>query len=156
MRLKYERICKTCNSVKPPRSHHCSVCGRCVMKMDHHCPWMNNCIGLTNQKAFLLFNFYVFICSLWTSVRVLIGLLICYRHSECTHFKGPAGLGVTIAALIICILFALFTIVMFCDQVKLILEDTSTIDQKQMQREIQQAKLGVNFKKKPNKNISGQ
>ena len=30
-------ICKKCISPKPPRSHHCSVCNKCVLKMDHHC-----------------------------------------------------------------------------------------------------------------------
>ena len=29
--------CAKCKSIKPERAHHCSVCGRCVMKMDHHC-----------------------------------------------------------------------------------------------------------------------
>lgn len=37
------RWCRHCRSLKPPRSHHCSVCGSCVLKMDHHCPWVGNC-----------------------------------------------------------------------------------------------------------------
>ena len=31
------RYCTKCRAYKPQRSHHCSVCGRCVLKMDHHC-----------------------------------------------------------------------------------------------------------------------
>ncbi|KAJ3173143.1 Palmitoyltransferase [Geranomyces variabilis] len=49
------RWCKTCSVFKPPRSHHCSVCNRCVLKMDHHCPFLNNCIGHANQGYFLRF-----------------------------------------------------------------------------------------------------
>lgn len=30
-------ICKKCIAPKPPRTHHCSVCSKCVLKMDHHC-----------------------------------------------------------------------------------------------------------------------
>jgi palmitoyltransferase len=30
-------ICKKCISPKPPRTHHCSICNRCYLKMDHHC-----------------------------------------------------------------------------------------------------------------------
>lgn len=30
-------ICKKCIKPKPPRTHHCSVCNKCVLKMDHHC-----------------------------------------------------------------------------------------------------------------------
>lgn len=37
--------CRKCWAPKPERAHHCSVCGRCVLKMDHHCPWLgSSCI----------------------------------------------------------------------------------------------------------------
>lgn len=38
----------SCQTYKPPNSHHCRICNRCISKMDHHCPWMNNCIGAGN------------------------------------------------------------------------------------------------------------
>ncbi|XP_066179833.1 palmitoyltransferase ZDHHC16 isoform X8 [Sylvia atricapilla] len=30
-------ICRKCIAPKPARTHHCSICNRCVLKMDHHC-----------------------------------------------------------------------------------------------------------------------
>lgn len=44
---------------KPPRTHHCNVCGRCIMKYDHHCPWIANCVGHFNHHYFILFLFYL-------------------------------------------------------------------------------------------------
>jgi hypothetical protein len=29
--------CRKCVGFKPLRTHHCSICGNCVMRMDHHC-----------------------------------------------------------------------------------------------------------------------
>ncbi|XP_059407067.1 palmitoyltransferase ZDHHC15A isoform X2 [Carassius carassius] len=52
------RFCHHCQLIKPDRCHHCSVCQMCVLKMDHHCPWLNNCIGFSNYKFFLLFLLY--------------------------------------------------------------------------------------------------
>eukprot|EP01103_Thecamoeba_quadrilineata_P004676 TRINITY_DN1445_c0_g1_i2.p1 TRINITY_DN1445_c0_g1~~TRINITY_DN1445_c0_g1_i2.p1 ORF type:complete len:278 (-),score=17.01 TRINITY_DN1445_c0_g1_i2:127-960(-) len=51
-------FCGICSNHKPLRSHHCSRCDRCVLKMDHHCPWLNNCIGYKNYKSFLLTLIY--------------------------------------------------------------------------------------------------
>jgi palmitoyltransferase ZDHHC9/14/18 len=46
--------CKTCNILKPLRTHHCKVCDRCVERLDHHCPWIANCVGVNNHKIFVL------------------------------------------------------------------------------------------------------
>ncbi|KAI8508393.1 PREDICTED: palmitoyltransferase ZDHHC15-like isoform X1 [Branchiostoma belcheri] len=52
------RYCEPCQLIKPDRCHHCSMCGTCVLKMDHHCPWVNNCVGYSNYKFFVLFLGY--------------------------------------------------------------------------------------------------
>ncbi|KAG8769007.1 hypothetical protein FRC12_005223 [Ceratobasidium sp. 428] len=40
--------------VKPPRTHHCSVCGTCRLEWDHHCPWVGSCLTFRQSKAFLV------------------------------------------------------------------------------------------------------
>lgn len=45
-------MCGQCQTYKPPASHHCRICNRCVSKMDHHCPWMNNCVGAGNLSEY--------------------------------------------------------------------------------------------------------
>jgi palmitoyltransferase ZDHHC3/7/25 len=56
-------MCSQCQTFKPPGSHHCRICNRCIAKMDHHCPWMNNCVGAGNLKHFLLFLVYTWTCA---------------------------------------------------------------------------------------------
>ncbi|KAJ1023573.1 hypothetical protein NDA16_003190 [Ustilago loliicola] len=40
---------------KPERAHHCRACKTCTLKFDHHCPWLNQCVGLGNERYFVLF-----------------------------------------------------------------------------------------------------
>ncbi|XP_022901534.1 palmitoyltransferase ZDHHC20-A-like [Onthophagus taurus] len=69
------RYCLKCNLIKPDRTHHCSSCGRCILKMDHHCPWVNNCVGFGNYKIFILLlislYIYCFFYSFTTAEYVL-------------------------------------------------------------------------------------
>lgn len=67
--------CKFCKEIKPLRTHHCSLCGFCVIKMDHHCPWINNCIGQNNHRYFLLFLLHVFIYTILGTIFTLPILL---------------------------------------------------------------------------------
>lgn len=58
-------MCSQCQTFKPPHSHHCRICNRCISRMDHHCPWMNNCVGAANLKHFVLFLLYTWLCSVF-------------------------------------------------------------------------------------------
>lgn len=39
-------MCSLCQTFKPPHSHHCRICDRCISRMDHHCPWVST---ITNE-----------------------------------------------------------------------------------------------------------
>ena len=46
-------MCGQCQTFKPPMSHHCRICNRCVSRMDHHCPWVSDTIFFVSFCEFL-------------------------------------------------------------------------------------------------------
>ncbi|KAK7985299.1 Palmitoyltransferase PFA4 [Apiospora saccharicola] len=97
-----QKRCKKCRLPKPPRSHHCRICGRCIPKMDHHCPWTSNCVSLQTFPHFVRFLVWTNV-SLWTLLYFIFqrfNYLWANRHL-------PAYLGPTLPQLIWVTLFAL-------------------------------------------------
>ncbi|VIO85798.1 DHHC zinc finger domain containing protein [Brugia malayi] len=96
-----EPLCISCGYHKPEGTHHCSLCGRCVLYMDHHCVWINQCVGLNNHRYFLQFVIYVWFsqCFILTvnyaafwehfySVNRLSAVPYCAQHLSLAPWRG--------------------------------------------------------------------
>lgn len=51
--------CAICLVVKAVKTHHCRMCGACVLRMDHHCGILGCCIGLYNHGYFIRTLFFL-------------------------------------------------------------------------------------------------
>ncbi|KAF8643163.1 hypothetical protein AX16_009206 [Volvariella volvacea WC 439] len=61
--------CRKCLKMRPERAHHCRICNRCVLKYDHHCPVrINQCVGIHNERHFVMFMAYMVLSTLCFSV----------------------------------------------------------------------------------------
>lgn len=127
--LEKIRYCNKCQQWKPERSHHCSTCEKCIHKMDHHCPWVSNCVGAKNQKSFVLFLVYVFLVCL---ITLIIFAFVVYWYWQLPKRKIRTSLSLLIVSAftgIIAMTFGLFTLVMFWDQMKIIIRNQTEVEE---------------------------
>ena len=71
--------CKKCGIIRPLRSHHCSICEKCIDKLDHHCYFLNNCVGRKNYKFFFSYLFLSMVNSL---IMIFLGGFRFYLYKE--------------------------------------------------------------------------
>ncbi|KAM8924403.1 palmitoyltransferase ZDHHC16 isoform 1-T1 [Pelodytes ibericus] len=81
-------VCRKCISPKPARTHHCSICSRCILKMDHHCPWLNNCVGQYNHRYFFSFCLFMTLGCIYCSVSSRLMFREAYSAIE-TYNQTP-------------------------------------------------------------------
>ncbi|CAN9509333.1 unnamed protein product [Ophioblennius macclurei] len=133
-------VCSRCETYRPPRAHHCRVCQRCIRRMDHHCPWINNCVGELNQKYFIQFLFYTGVASLYSMVLVVSAWVWRIRNERegDAEKEGDADeetpskhliVAHYIILLVESVLFGVFVMVIFYDQLVSIITDETPIEQ---------------------------
>ncbi|XP_048037585.1 palmitoyltransferase ZDHHC20-A isoform X2 [Megalobrama amblycephala] len=104
------RYCDRCQLIKPDRCHHCSTCDKCVLKMDHHCPWVNNCVGFSNYKFFVLFLAYSMLYCVYIAATVLQYFIKFWtNHLPDTHAKFHVLFLFFVAAMFFISILSLFT-----------------------------------------------
>ncbi|CAI2372028.1 unnamed protein product [Moneuplotes crassus] len=65
------KYCNICKRDKPPRAHHCRLCGHCSLNFDHHCPIIGSCIGKYNRRYFFQMSLYCLISCICCMTMIL-------------------------------------------------------------------------------------
>jgi len=103
------RWCRKCWAPKPERAHHCSMCGRCILKMDHHCPWLGTCIGHRTYPAFLHFLCCITLLALYIAVIAINALWFAFHNPFVVHESTPVHeLGLAFAGVVFSLIIGSF------------------------------------------------
>lgn len=108
-------LCPECKVIRTARSRHCAICNQCVERFDHHCPWINNCVGIKNHNAFLMFLVSIFIkivfhmaISIYSLVQIAHNGLVCESEQCLQMCLACDNITIHITACVICIIICFF------------------------------------------------
>eukprot|EP00002_Diphylleia_rotans_P016689 TRINITY_DN3247_c0_g1_i2.p1 TRINITY_DN3247_c0_g1~~TRINITY_DN3247_c0_g1_i2.p1 ORF type:complete len:285 (-),score=42.44 TRINITY_DN3247_c0_g1_i2:154-1008(-) len=134
------RFCSKCDHYRPARAHHCRICKCCILKMDHHCPWINNCVGMKNQKFFVLFLIFAIIASCHALLIIMARIIFHFSKKEDSDDSpfSPMDVFCMISTFLIVAPILAGIITLLGWQIYLISKNVSTIEYYDMQRMIQE------------------
>ncbi|SPQ19750.1 054df3f6-62b0-4509-9c75-6ad5ddb493dc [Thermothielavioides terrestris] len=89
--------------------------------MDHYCPWVGGIVAETSFKFFVQFTFYT---SLYCAI-VVAAAIMCLESKLRT---GHSTDGLAVGALVLAVLFGLFTLTMTLTSIRYILLNLTTVD----------------------------
>jgi palmitoyltransferase len=123
-------FCETCSMPRPIRTHHCSVCKKCVLLMDHHCDFIGNCVGYRNYRAIFMFMVIFMIHTGFTIAILTFGLVQ-------PDLRPPQAILFIFGTLYFG-LFGSLIVCQLCAQIKFLLTNSTWIemDKKQVRKAI--------------------
>ncbi|KAL4472986.1 hypothetical protein ABPG72_020680 [Tetrahymena utriculariae] len=150
------KICDTCGIYKDNNRKHCRQCDNCVNGFDHHCIWLNNCIGRNNYRSFILFLFFLSTQLIFTITSCVYYLNneILSRMDKYNEDRPQSTQNILkkeplpIILIIYSSIFILMVGTLFIYHIILILQDTTTIEQKkryQYTEKQQQNPIQINY-----------
>ena len=101
--------------------------------MDHHCPWMNNCVGIGNQKYFILFLFYTLFTTGYAIGLVLYHFVQCMADEYCDDYSTLTA-NLIRAVLVLSCAAMIFTLSMLMNQFHGVITGLGTVDRMQRRR----------------------
>ncbi|CAH2233139.1 jg14002 [Pararge aegeria aegeria] len=64
--LDSDSYCQVCKLQRPAKAWHCKKCNACILRRDHHCFFFSRCIGLRNQRYYVLYLGYIFVSMIYS------------------------------------------------------------------------------------------
>ena len=92
-----EKVCASCNIVRPPKSSHCVNCDYCVQEYDHHCGVLGSCVARRTFRFFTLYFYFLVPLSLFVLIRSIVVLATTDYRSSLLH-EGHYGRWKVVAA----------------------------------------------------------